>query len=502
LNSPVAKRITASLLSNVWLVVLLLLLTPLYIRFLGIEIYGLIGFYASWIAILGILDMGISTTVTREIAWRSAREEECGTIPTLFRSLEVLYWGIILVIGVLLLSAAWIFGADWFQTKGVSPEVVRDALILMAVSLIFQVPSGLYTGGLIGLQRQVQNSGLLVGFGTLRGIGAVIVLWKISPDIRAFFIWQIIVSILQISVMRWSLLEKVTRKGYPARYSSDILKSVKGFAGGMTLITALSLIVSQADKMILSRVVSMEEFGYYMLAWSVASGLMLVAMPLVQTYAPLFTRMISINDNEGLSRHARLAFQLMSVLVIPPAAIIVFLSEPILFAWLGNPAIAAGSAPVLAIMVIGTMLVACSYPMLNILYSKKQLRPVIYVQMFSLAIILPLLVIVIIRFGITGAAFSWVLFGSILYISYGRLALKELCGEGILLSMLKDFIIPGLVSFILAAVAGVLLSGVEDRLVFATLLLASIVFILIAVIIVCKDLRLVLVSKLKGLNAK
>ena len=72
--NSLSKNISANLLSNVWLVVLLLLVTPMYVWFLGVESYALIGFYSSWVAILGILDTGISATAMREIAWLEARQ--------------------------------------------------------------------------------------------------------------------------------------------------------------------------------------------------------------------------------------------------------------------------------------------------------------------------------------------------------------------------------------------------------------------------------------------
>ena len=68
----------------------MLFLTPLYILILGVESYGLIGFYLSWVSILAILDVSVSLTATTEIAWRSARPEMKKTIPVLLRSLESL----------------------------------------------------------------------------------------------------------------------------------------------------------------------------------------------------------------------------------------------------------------------------------------------------------------------------------------------------------------------------------------------------------------------------
>ena len=305
----------------------------------------------------------------------------------------MVYWSIILIVGAVILAGAWFYGTDWFQLKDLRPEVVRDVLMLMAISLVFQVPSGLYIGGLIGSQRQVECSGILVSFGTLRAIGSILVLWFISPDIRIFFLWHIVASILQTGVMRWSLWRKLSKVRHSVKFSFEILRSIKGFAGTMMLITFLSMLMTQADKIILSRMLTLESFGFYMLAWTLASGMSRGVTPLVQAFSPQITNLVSKGEEAHLSRHVRLASQLISTLIIPPSALIVFLSNPILSIWLGSDATAESVAPILNILVIGTAFASCSFPALSVLYSKKWLKPVVKINLICLIVLLPLLIL-------------------------------------------------------------------------------------------------------------
>ncbi len=41
---------------------------PVYIKLLGIEAYGLIGFFLTLVAILSLLDLGLGTTLNRRLA--------------------------------------------------------------------------------------------------------------------------------------------------------------------------------------------------------------------------------------------------------------------------------------------------------------------------------------------------------------------------------------------------------------------------------------------------
>ena len=266
----------------------MLFLTPLYILILGVESYGLIGFYLSWVSILAILDVSVSLTATTEIAWRSARPEMKKTIPVLLRSLEVAYWFIILLSGLGILIGAWFFGAGWFEAKSLSPDHIRGVLMLMAISLVVQVPSGLYIGGLMGLQRQVECSTLLTIFGTLRGLGPF---WfcGLLAVIFTRFLWQIAATFMQTVVLRWSLWRRIDTSEISAQFSAKMLLTVKQYVGAIMVIGVLGMVLSQADKMVLSKMVSLESLGFYMLAWAVVSGFSRIATPIINAFGPQFT---------------------------------------------------------------------------------------------------------------------------------------------------------------------------------------------------------------------
>ena len=62
------RNIVANLVGGIWITALTLAITPLQVRLLGIEAYGLIGFIATLQIVFTMFDFGLSSTVTREIA--------------------------------------------------------------------------------------------------------------------------------------------------------------------------------------------------------------------------------------------------------------------------------------------------------------------------------------------------------------------------------------------------------------------------------------------------
>jgi len=104
-NSSLAKNISYNLFFNIWQAGLLLILIPIYIKILGLESFGLIGFYLIWVTILGVLETGFSSTILREFSWLAAKRKKIIKIFYLFRSAEIFYFSLIfficLILGVL-----------------------------------------------------------------------------------------------------------------------------------------------------------------------------------------------------------------------------------------------------------------------------------------------------------------------------------------------------------------------------------------------------------------
>lgn len=491
-----ARNISANLVANVWSTGLALILTPVYIRLLGVESYGLIGFYLSWTAILGILDTGISATATREIAWRTARPSEAPTIPSLVRSLEVSYWAIIMTVGVVLFVAAANAGSTLFRDTTIPRATMRTALLLMVGSLVVQVPSGLYNAGLVGLQRQVEASAFVALFGTVRGAGAVVALSVMQPDIRVFFAWQIAASILQTGVMRATLVRAVRVEGHPAQFSVPLLRSVRRFAGGMSVVTALGLVMGQADKLVLAPLVSLQAFGLYMVASTVASGLSRVAGPFLQAFGPRFTELVSVGDTTELARYVRIASQLTYAILLPPAAMLVLLPHAILFAWTGDAEVAEGAAPLLAILTVGTLFTACSYPALSILYSTGRVRPVIAMNAAIIAVMLPMLLFAVHEYGAIGAASCWLACGLALYTAYPVMGLSGLPG-GLVLATFRDFVPPTLAATAVAGIVWQLSLHMQGRMPVISLIGAGLLTGWTAAAAVCPEIMRIMSRTLK-----
>ena len=86
----VRRNIAANYVGSGISALLSLALVPVYIRYLGIEAYALVGLFAVIQAWLALLDFGLTPTLGREMARFSAGALSAQAIHDLLRTLEIL----------------------------------------------------------------------------------------------------------------------------------------------------------------------------------------------------------------------------------------------------------------------------------------------------------------------------------------------------------------------------------------------------------------------------
>lgn len=382
---------------------------PMYIKFMGMEAYGLIGMSLSLVAICSILDLGLSTTITRELARLSSQAGKGQEMRNLVRTLEIVYWAVAAIIGMLTVVIAPVLAMHWVKAEELKPEAINQAIVLMGLSISLQWPTAFYSGGLMGLQRQVVLNGVTAGMATLRGVGAILVLWLISPTVYAFFLWQAFVGLFQTGLMASVLWHSLEKGQYPARFNKEIMFEVSKFTAGVSGISILAVALTQLDKIILSRILSLEMFGYYTLAGVVTSGLYYIIGPIVSSIFPRFSQLVAANDEPGLEKLYHQSCQFLSVLILPVAFVICLFSSEILNIWTSDPTIVRETHIILSLLIIGTTLNG----LMNLPYAMQLAYGItnlgLYTNLISLVLLIPLIVYMAVNFGAVGGAFVWIL---------------------------------------------------------------------------------------------
>ena len=184
------RNVLANYFGQAYAAVMALAFVPLYIKYLGIEAYGLIGIFVVLQAWLTLLDMGMKPALAREMARFTGGGIGAQSVCDLLRSVEVIALVIAALTGVgIYLAADWL-ATSWVRPEQLSEDAVVKAFTLMGLVVAARFVENIYTNSIAGLQRQVLQNAITIVMATLRGLGSVAILIWVSPTIEAFFIWQ------------------------------------------------------------------------------------------------------------------------------------------------------------------------------------------------------------------------------------------------------------------------------------------------------------------------
>lgn len=383
------------------------LFVPIYVHQLGVEAYGVIGMFGALVAWLALLDAGLKPALGREMARFTGGKVEIEVTWNLLRSVEILCIAIGLVIaGAALASANWM-ASSWVKADRLSPCSIAEAVSFMGAIAALKFVEGVYSSCLNGLQRHVSMNVVSVAMATVRSVGAVAVLAWVEASLRAFFMWQLVVSVLTVLVY-WRLAYRAmpTPLSHP-QFSVPALKGSWHFAGGMLMITFLALLLTQFDKVLLSTLIPLEDFGRYTLASVAAGAIFTLISPISVTFQPRLTQLHAAGEERELIATFHRGAQLVVVLGGSVAAIVIFHSEALLRIWLHDNELAHQTSSLLALLLVGNLMNGLCHIPYQAQLAHGMTRFPLLVNALAATVLVPLIFIVVPVYGAIGAAIVW-----------------------------------------------------------------------------------------------
>lgn len=403
------KNVVANFIGQGWTALMGLAFIPLYIQYLGVEAYGLIGFYAVMQAWLTLLDMGITQSLSREMARFTAGAHTSESIHDLLCSIEL----ISLVLAVLMCLLVWLLSGyiamHWLNAQKLSTGEVTSAVTLMGFVIALRFIEGIYKGALLGLQKQVAVNLVNIAIATMRYGGVVAVLAWFASSIKVFFVWQAFSSIISVLLFVCLVYKTLPKPNMIPKFSTRAIKEVWRFASGMLGITFLALLLTQVDKVILSKLITLESYGYYTLAATVAGCLALISVPATQAIYPKMVEYVAQKKSQELTDLYHQGAQLISVLIAPVAMMLVFFGKDIIYMWSGDINLATKTAPILLPLALGSFLNCLVWMPYQLQLAHGWTSFAVTVNTIAVLILVPAIFLVTPSYGAVGAAWVWAL---------------------------------------------------------------------------------------------
>ncbi|MBE0603336.1 MAG: oligosaccharide flippase family protein [Deltaproteobacteria bacterium] len=226
--------------------------------------------------------------------------------------------------------------------------------------------------------------------------------------------------------------------------------------------------------MILSKLLPLKSFGYYILAGMVSNGLSgLLIAPMFNTIFPRFSSLVASGDDKSLLEMYHGSTQVMAVMILPATAVIALFSRPIMVLWTGSPEIADNTAYIVSILVSGTALNGLMNLPFALQLSYGWTRIGLAINTLFILVLVPAIVFMTRHYGAAGAAWAWLALNGVYMIVGVPLTHRRLLKGEAFRWFTQDVGIPLAGSLIIAGIARLVFHdfGAHSRFISVLLLL-------------------------------
>ncbi|WP_373938104.1 oligosaccharide flippase family protein [Vibrio kanaloae] len=406
------RNVVANYISQIYVSLLNILMLPLYIKYLGAEAYGLVGFFAMLQTWFALFDLGLTPTIARETARFRAGSINALAFRRLFRSLSSIFIAIAIAGGGGLWLSSTVIVEKWLKIENLAFDTVILSVQIMAAAVALRWLCGLFRGVITGSEKLIWLSGFNVFIATLRFIGVFVTMSLFGYTAKVFFVHQLCVACIELLgywLMSWVLIPNRKAIDGVIGWSLRPVKSILRFSLSIAFTSSIWVLVTQSDKLVLSGVLSLKEYGYFTLAVLLSSGIVMICAPISSALMPRMARLCAEEKHEEMLYLYRNATQVVTVIAGSVAITIASCAEPLLRVWTGDDVIAFEAAPILRLYAIGYGFLAISAFPYYLQYALGNLRYHLIGNALMAVVLIPTIVFVAKHYGGVGAGWVWLL---------------------------------------------------------------------------------------------
>lgn len=405
------KNSVANLAGQLLYPIISLLLLPFYIHYLGLEGYGLVGFFSMLVALLGVFTKGLGAALQREFARRDGSPDMRPSLRPLLRTFELVYWGIGIVLGAGLVTFSGLVSTQWIQAESISPGTIQVCLFLISLRIALAFPNSVYQGVFVGMQRQVLGNALNVGFAlasAAAGVGAVLV-WR---SVVAFYLSDLVTTAGYLLLLRrWS--EKVLplpEASLPASFDWQEVKALWRISVELIWTNGIGLIVTQLDRVIISSLLPVATLGVYNAGIAGGRLLGMFYNPFLTAVYPQTCQIAHKGETRELGRHLIRNSKVVLIVCMAFGLPISFFAPEILELWTRNAVVVKEGTVVMALYVYGNIFISLAGVFYQGQMALGKMRYSVFYNTVALIWYPVTMWLFVGKMGLVGAVWAWVLY--------------------------------------------------------------------------------------------
>ncbi|MFA5029395.1 MAG: oligosaccharide flippase family protein [Patescibacteria group bacterium] len=399
------KNSSFSFVGYAFPIVFSIFVTPVLVYKLGVERYGLYVLINTILVLLGLLDLGLSTALIKYLAQYHAQQEE-NKIKNLFYSNNSLFF-IIGVLGLAIMVALGYWGKAIFQNSSLDQNLFLITFSLAGITFFINTVNSVFTITPRALQRFDLSTKIDLTQLTILNLGAL-ALALLGYKLIAILALQAGLALVFSFVYRRYAKKILPLAKLKLAWVKTEVKNCYQF-GLKTFVSNLAgSSLNYLDRLLIPIFLGPTALTYYSLPGNVANHTPGVTNSLTAVLFPMVAGLKGVKENEKIKNIYIKSLRLITILSAAITVSIIAFAYKILFFWIGAE-LAEKSTAILIILALTYFVISLSRPLTSFLLGLEKTKFLavcsVLMAIFNLILILALLP----TFGITGAAWAFLI---------------------------------------------------------------------------------------------
>lgn len=333
LRNRVVKNSMYSAIGFVLPVCTMLLFTPLLVRRMGYEGYGLWHVAISSLGLMGVFEFGLGSAIIKYVATYSSSHDTDG-----LSAVSTIGFVLNVAIGVLITFPLYLLApqiTQLFQTSDIASDHIEGAIRLASLGFI---PFLLKSSGLAvpkGLQRFEISTIIQTAQSVLTTVVAFVVA-SLTNSVELVVLSTVLVMwlvSLGALVVAFRMLRSLGARFF---FSSVYLRRMFSFMAFAGLTGIGRQIFSSMDRLVVGVVLGLSEVAYYTVAIGISNKLISLSSALTQALMPAASAWYATGNRRRLWRYFGRSTAALVLLNLGLGGTLLVLSSPFLRFWMGE----------------------------------------------------------------------------------------------------------------------------------------------------------------------
>lgn len=375
-------------------------LTPVILSFIGREGYGTWSIIVSLIGYYGLLDIGISSAVTRYTAKYAASGDRTQLEKVAGTSLFLLTGLGAALVGLSFAASGPL--AAFFGLEGARRAEFVSLVGTVGVAAGLSFPVKAYRSVLLAYERFVPHNALRTVLTVVRTVLTVAVL-RFGAGIVG--IGYVYLTVQAVELAAYGLMVSRALPGVRFRISNFDRYTVRllaGFGAAAFLVTVADQMRFNLDSVVIGRIIGLDAVAVYRIAAMIMRNLLSVLVAALAVLTPRFARLEGQGSSDALERLFLKSLAVSSVMSFGAAAMVFTVGGTFVRFWVGDGF--SGAVPVLLILASAYAFAMAQNPVISLVYALNRHRFYAGLTVAEALCNVALSVALAPRFGIIGVA--------------------------------------------------------------------------------------------------